>query len=196
MPNASAPWRLVLCGAAGCCQAHGKLLTPDTVLEEVRRLCNCRSFAVQAEDDTTTAGAVLYRQGVGGLRTEAASGFATAIRYGLPTLEKLLNEGYGKDTAGAVALLNILRHAQDTCFIKRGGTERLVQIQAALTALPADPTDCLNEAQRMNQTFIEENLSPGGCADLLAVCWFLHFCHATANNCASKRYIQEGDSPC
>ena len=166
----------LLCGAAGCCLALGQALAPETVLEEVRRLCECRSFAAQAQADAPTAGAALYRQGVGGLRAEVAGGFATAAQYGLPTLEKLLNEGSSKDIAGAIALLSILRHAQDTCFIKRGSAERLAQVQAELAALPECPADCLHEARRMNQTFIEENLSPGGCADLLAVCWFLHFC--------------------
>lgn len=166
----------LLCGAAGSCLASGQKPIPEAVLARVRRLCDCSGFSAQAEAPTATAGAALYRQGVGGLRTEAAGGFATAAQVGLPVLERLLDSGSDEDTAGAVALLAILRHAQDTCFIKRGGAARLAQVQAELAALPEQPAACLDEANRLNDTFIAENLSPGGCADLLAVCWFLHFC--------------------
>ena len=27
----------------------------------------------------------------------------------------------------------------------------------------------------MNQEFVKKNLSPGGSADMLAICWMLHF---------------------
>ena len=33
------------------------------------------------------------------------------------------------------------------------------------------------QVQSLDQLFIEKNISPGGCADLLALCFFVYFCY-------------------
>lgn len=33
------------------------------------------------------------------------------------------------------------------------------------------------QVQSLDKLFIEKNISPGGCADLLALCFFVYFCH-------------------
>lgn len=87
--------------------------------------------------------------------------------HGLPILEQELAAGKSKDEAGTAALLALIAAAEDTNLLTRGGPEgqrwavEAVQSQRDLYAL--------------DQAFIERNLSPGGCADLLAVCWLLHF---------------------
>ena len=64
----------------------------------------------------------------------------------------------------------------DTNLIARSDlkTQKTVsaQVQNVIEADNCPGTALLDE---MNEQFMEQNLSPGGSADLLAVCWMLHF---------------------
>ena len=61
-------------------------------------------------------------------------------------------------------------------MIARGGIEgqaRAVETVRAL--LEASPWPDSAAIETLDRSFIEDNLSPGGSADLLALCWMLHF---------------------
>lgn len=124
-----------------------------------------------------TAGQRVYLEyGVTGVRGQAEMGFPTVLEHGLPVLENGLAEGRTTDEAGAAALLALLAHTTDTNMISRGGIEvqreKAAQLQELLTDMPYPDRDILDA---LDQDYIRRNLSPGGSADLLALCWLLHF---------------------
>lgn len=129
-----------------------------------------------------TAGEVLYLlYGITGIRGEAEQGF---VHVGL-ALRALESHGAQRslNTAMAHCLLELMQSMDDTNILWRGGLPGLRHAaQSARAALAAGglATDagraCL---RRMSADFARRGLSPGGCADILAVSVFLRLlrCH-------------------
>ena len=110
------------------------------------------------------------------LRGQAEDGFPAVLNAGLPVLERGLAAGSGINRAGSVALLAILSASTDTNLIARGGRQAQLDAVAAVDALLKDQSAPTPEAiADLDRLFIEENLSPGGSADLLGLCYLLHF---------------------
>ena len=78
--------------------------------------------------------------------------------------------------AGISVLLALMARTSDTNRIARGGPEgqRWAAAQAA-ELLAQSPLPALEAVEALDREMIRRNLSPGGCADLLAVTYFLHF---------------------
>ena len=73
-------------------------------------------------------------------------------------------------------MLAMLAHSADTNLMARGGYAAQTEIQERLTRFLAQtPYPDRQTLERLDQMFTERNLSPGGSADLLALCWLLHF---------------------
>ncbi len=125
-----------------------------------------------------TGGEQQYIQyGLTGARGEAASGFQSVQNIALPTLTAALAAGKSLHQAGLRALLSLMNQVQDSNVIRRAGMEgqKFVMQQARL----ALDQDCSEETLRtMDRTFIQQGISPGGSADLLAVTYFLYFLSA------------------
>lgn len=126
--------------------------------------------------ELTTGQRLWLENRISGVRGQAEAGFPAVLSWGLPALERGLEAGKSPDEAGAAALLALLCHTTDTNLIARGGMasqrETAAQIADLLDANPYPDCETLEELDR---TFIEKNLSPGGSADLLSLCWLLHF---------------------
>lgn len=131
----------------------------------------------ELKDDSLpeTNGKRLYKKyGVTGIRGELEAGLPSVKKIGLPMLERHLGNGKTLEYAGARALVAMIAEGKDTNLLARGGA-----VYSDLAQSKAD--HLLNWAfrqadiEKLDAWFIENNLSPGGCADLLAVCYFLHF---------------------
>ena len=73
-------------------------------------------------------------------------------------------------------LLLLISRVEDTNMIKRGGREVQQQMQQQAAALLSQGTAPMQEEIfRLDELFIEKNVSPGGCADLLAILYFLWY---------------------
>jgi len=165
----------ILCGAAGT-------LSPDEWKnpELVGKRCAALSRGVVRRDfefmeTPVTAGEKMFEaHGITGARGQAESGFSVARQVGLPVLEQGLERGYSFNDCLCAALLHILVTTQDTNLIKRGNLAVLGQIQGAVSAMLAvQPYPARQILEALDQTFIRQNLSPGGSADLLAAtCFF------------------------
>ena len=129
-----------------------------------------------------TAGEVLYLlYGIKGIRGEAERGFP---HVGL-ALQALEAHGAMHDlnTAMAHCLLELIQAMDDTNILWRGGPQGLrhaarsarVVLAAGGLHTPAGQTSL----RRMSADFARKRLSPGGCADILAVSVFLRLlrCH-------------------
>lgn len=168
------------------CGAVGRLWKPDApcrdaeqILDECAELAQCsfkEDFAeIKAEKIPRTAGEKLYReQGITGIRGEAARGLPSVREAALPVLREALRAGKSRNDAGAIALLHLIARVEDTNMMARGGMEAA---QAARTAcaglLEENPLPDMEEIVKLDREFIRRNLSPGGCADLLAAAFFL-----------------------
>lgn len=126
-----------------------------------------------AEGEPTHGGEVYKRYGARGIRQEAANGFPSVIRCVLPALR--LKEGTLEER-GKRALLELFASVEDTNVLHRGGPAALTGLSQRAKALLAEG-DPVSEAAltAFNDDLIRSNISPGGCADLLAIGYFLLF---------------------
>ena len=140
-----------------------------------------RDFRHVTSASARTAGEKLYADyGITGIRGQAEAGFPAVMQYGLPVLEKGLARGLDMDRAGAAALLAILAHTDDTNLIARSHRESQLATAASVAALlEGDPYPRWEALAELDGRFIEQNLSPGGSADLLALTLFAHFLSQT-----------------
>ncbi len=172
----------ILCGAIG--RLWNTLLSPsiEEILTEVREMtaaplaAELDAIAQRGAELADTAGTQLYLAlGSRGARGEAADGFPSARDAALPALKKALSAGLSENHAAAIALLHLIALGQDTNLHHRGGADGAAWASAAAKAL-LDETffPSLAQIAVLDREFIKRNLSPGGCADLLAVTLFLH----------------------
>ncbi len=151
----------------------------------------------------TAGEALYRQYGARGIRGQVADGLPAVREISLPVFKKLLAQGLDRNHAAAVTLLHLIAHVEDTNLLHRGGPEGAAWARAAAAellqqgsgdegtdsstplcsaqndkqetlALPADDrVPSLEEIAELDRQFIARNLSPGGCADLLAVTLFL-----------------------
>ena len=105
-----------------------------------------------------------------GARGEAASGFPTVRNVALPALEKALEIGMSLNDAALSALIALMARVDDSNVIKRGGPSARETVKDAVRNLDCPDHDRL---RALNDEFTRLNLSPGGCADLLACALFV-----------------------
>ena len=103
-----------------------------------------------------------------GIRGEAAQGFPAVVQVGLPTLRHHLSAGLSLNDAACLTLLALISAVTDTNMIRRGGlAEALSRQQEAQRLLSSITSDTfLPTLTALDQDYISNNLSPGGCADL------------------------------
>ena len=162
----------ILCGSLGRLW-RGTIADTQTLLAECGRVA---AAALEADfsglSAGTTAGERLYlTRGISGIRGEAAAGLPAVAQYGLPAFRNCLSRGYSRNDAGAVALLHLIATVEDTNLYHRGGDEGAAWAAEAAAAMLPEPS--VEEIEALDEAFIRRNLSPGGCADLLAVTCFL-----------------------
>lgn len=113
--------------------------------------------------DKDSHGALAKRRyGAGGAREEALAGFPHAR-----CACEVLREQEGDLLP---ALLTLLAEVEDTNLLHRGGSEGLKLVQEEARDILGGPAaEYIERLQTLDQTCIQMNLSPGGCADLLAL---------------------------
>ena len=162
------------------CGSIGRLWAPDdpiantsNILEECGRIAAKSVKADLSNATGSTAGEKYYlRYGVGGIRSEVANGLPSVRTLALPCYEQALNAGLSQNDAGAITLINLIANVADTNLYHRGGetgAKWAAEVASALLPFPS-----IADIEELDDAFIARNLSPGGCADLLAVTYFLH----------------------
>ena len=126
-------------------------------------------------------------------RAEAASGFASVREIALPRLNAGLKAGLSLNDAALCALTALMADTQDTNAVRRGGEAGAASMRETARALDGEIAAAL-EAGEMKQKIgrLKEKLtdwdgqmsaagiSPGGCADLLAMALLMAFCERDA----------------
>ena len=163
------------------CAAVGRLWSPEqpfATADDILQTAGSFAAAAAADDFAAvttpkTAGEKLYLElGLTGIRGEAAAGFPSIKNIALPVYRQQLATGKSQNDAAAVTLLYLIANVEDTNLYRRGGKKGAEFAKnTAATLLPA-PTAA--EIAELDRKFIAKNLSPGGCADLLAATLFLY----------------------
>lgn len=168
------------------CAAAGRLWTAEGFSKDLKAtLALCGEMSAQAVQEdfaairrsqAHTVGQQLYlEQGLEGIRGELARGLPAVAQIGLPALRERLNAGDSLEEAGRQVLLALMAQVVDTNLIARGGLAGQQWAMERARALTEGQTASREEMEALDQAFVERNLSPGGCADLLAITYFLEF---------------------
>jgi len=160
----------ILCYAIGSCGENALI---SSVLDKAAQTGDYFLQQMKSAGHTETGGECQYqRYGLTGARGEAASGFHTVRTIALPVLEKALAKGKTPPEAGLEVLVRLMACVPDSNIIRRAGMEGQKWVMEQAQRI----TECTPDALRkMNERFVERNISPGGSADLLAATYFLHF---------------------
>ena len=156
---------------------------------EMTRARMQEELARMEQQEARTFGEEIYKKSrVGGVRAEAAGGFASVRETALPRLRAALDAGLSLNDAGLCALVALMARTQDTNAVRRGGEEAAEGLRRAaaemdegIAAAIADGTivtrmDAIRaRLARWDEAFIRAHISPGGCADLLALTLLAHF---------------------
>lgn len=171
----------ILCACAGQYHSrHGcfRSLEILTLAREMTSQTLEKEFEQIRSRGPKTHGERLYCQyGIRGIRGEASEGYPSVRDCALPKLAALNQEISDQNLLFLQTLLHLMAHVEDTnvmfrtnvetAAMVRKEAERILKLGGCLTALG------MAEIQSLNKQFIRQNISPGGCADLLAVTIFL-----------------------
>ena len=164
----------LLAASAGILKGRGEKITSCAVADESGKL------AVYALDDfenkltDITAGIKIYREHQWkGIRGEAIQGFPSVMNIALPVMRKGMQMREDMNETSLKALLQLMLHVEDTNMFKRGGEEGVAYVRQQIESWDESKESVENFAGRLNVEMIKRNISPGGCADLLAVTFFM-----------------------
>jgi triphosphoribosyl-dephospho-CoA synthase len=120
---------------------------------------------------------VWLEHGIRGVRGEAEDGFPSVLCASLPAYREMKKNGAPENDALVQALLHLMATVHDTNIISRHdiAASRYVQERArrALDLGGMTTEAGKREVYDADRDFIARNISPGGCADLLALTYFL-----------------------
>lgn len=172
----------VIASAAGFCIKEKIKTNPLNISYEcsiiTKGIINRELKALRSKDSITSGERIYIAHGITGVRGEIETGLPNVIKYGLPNYREGLKNGLSVDSSLTQSLISIMSSAEDTVVVKRAGIEGLHYVkQHAIIALELGGMyTAEGEAyiKKMDEDFINRNISPGGAADLLAVTVMLH----------------------
>jgi len=167
----------LLCAAAGVEVAHSGSCSAESVGQRVASLWGPAILASATTTNNSHGSVVQRRYGSGGARAEAAAGFPSAIRIGLPAYRTALVQTKSPRLAAVQCFFSLMAELEDTNLLWRGGHHGLTFARkAAMTFIArggVNAPDWEHQAQALHSAFVARRLSPGGSADLLGVVLFL-----------------------
>ncbi|QZY53622.1 triphosphoribosyl-dephospho-CoA synthase CitG [Crassaminicella profunda] len=143
-----------------------KFMTKGLVDQELKK----KTFG-----ESLTYGERLYvKYGITGIRGEVASGFQTVCTHGLPVLKELMKSEKGTLNERFVqVLLCLMIYTEDSNILGRHDLDMLKRVQAKAKKVfekgGVFSEDGLESLEALDEWCIENWVSPGGAADLLAI---------------------------
>ena len=120
---------------------------------------------------------VARRYHAGGARAEAAAGFPSVYAVALPALAEGRRLARDEEAARVHACMTLIAKVEDSNLLYRGGPDGLAfaqrEARAFLAAGGVGAPDWCARAAAVHDGFVARRLSPGGCADLLAMALFV-----------------------
>ncbi|MDO4483345.1 MAG: citrate lyase holo-[acyl-carrier protein] synthase [Clostridia bacterium] len=135
---------------------------------------------VQSGDARSNGERLYKQQGLSGVRGEAAGGFASVRTIGLPMLQRARACKLSVNDSALCVLIALMAQVPDTNIHHRAGENGAKETQQKTSSLLArleaqldeGKVDCMwlhSELQQLNSWMKRLRISPGGCADLLAM---------------------------
>ena len=163
----------IITAATAYLSENGQDATVDNILNTCAKMAQ-QSLADFDSDTHKSFGKQVYRQlNIKGIRGQAAMGYPD-VKPALDVMKKSITKGEGYNTAGLRALCLLMSQVEDTNIIRRSDVETLKKVQQQAKLL-IECDDIENQFEQLNKEFVTLNISPGGCADLLAICFLLYF---------------------
>jgi triphosphoribosyl-dephospho-CoA synthase len=171
----------LLCGAAGWIY-NGSELSIDSICDAVSAICFGLTERIAGSlqyKTVLTKGECMYvKYGLSGARGEAESGFATVRKIAFPAFSQLMDRGVSVNDALVQTLLILISCTVDTNIVSRHNPET-AEYAKTYARMALDNGGIFSPQGReaiqcMDKNFIQRRISPGGSADLLAVCYFLY----------------------
>jgi triphosphoribosyl-dephospho-CoA synthase len=179
----------LLCAAAGMPVAHD---APTPVsLGQIVRTCWGARIGPASADECSHGALAQRRYGAGGARAQAAGGFMHLYQVAWPALTRGRQLARGDENAARVqCCFALMASLTDTNLLHRGGMQGLRFARAHARQFLKDGgvgnAHWRTQALRIHQALVMRRLSPGGCADLLAMTLFVDACHAHAHAHAGR----------
>lgn len=170
----------ILAAAAGLAYRRTGAFESGTLLDLSREMTAAplrAELAALSRRAPATHGERLYAAtGRAGVRGEAMAGFPALRDAALPALADARQPS--RERRALRALLRLMAVVEDSTVLHRAGTAGLCWMHgraaAFLAAWPVLTDEAMAELAALNEAFIQCNISPGGCADLLAAALFLN----------------------
>jgi len=136
-------------------------------------------FATMKKKAHKSHGELLFANfGINGVRGEVQQGFPSVRTFSLPAYTQYLKQGKDPNLARIQTLLLLMSKVQDTNVLYRHGWGTLAYVQdkskQILQCGGAFSKEGLGLLSELDNEFTKRRISPGGCADLLAVTILLH----------------------
>ncbi|MEW6624868.1 MAG: triphosphoribosyl-dephospho-CoA synthase [Bacillota bacterium] len=123
---------------------------------------------------TMTAGERLFlKYNVTGIRGEVENGLPSVLEVGFPALEEAITKDMNLNLCLVHTLISLMSMVEDTTILWRKDMATLIEVQEKAKKILAMgsvfTTKGLKEIYKLNREFINNNISPGGSADLVAI---------------------------
>lgn len=186
----------IYCAAAGRCQQrYGEItesgirgiqqnMTVRILTKELDRLRGkeaedpTETRQISGEEETASHGEKNLRNyGTTGVRGEAIAGYPAVWEAALPVLRQGMEEENDYNLVKLQTLFTLMSQLEDSNILARKNPETLIRVQKTaedfLKNGGAYVPDAYEKMIRMDEEFIRENISAGGCADILAAAIFI-----------------------
>ncbi|PAB57955.1 triphosphoribosyl-dephospho-CoA synthase CitG [Anaeromicrobium sediminis] len=173
----------IICAACGFLYKRKESITAENICAKVEKMTkNIVNKELMNKKDLTpsTYGEKLYlKYGTTGIRGEVASGFETVRKYALPSLKEMMEKkNLCKNDIFVHVLINLMANTEDSNILGRHNKEVLKVVQnRAKSILEIGGMNTVRgreEIKVFDKWCIENWVSPGGSADLLAVSIMLY----------------------
>ncbi|MCP1102376.1 triphosphoribosyl-dephospho-CoA synthase [Aequitasia blattaphilus] len=160
----------IFCAAYGLCRKHHHQINLDNLIQEQTELV--RTTLMKEIGDI-----VKLKRGLGA-RGEALSGYASLQKLGLPKLQQGIREGRNFNQVKIETLFSLMTQVEDANVLSRTNPETLKEMQEIAIHFIENggmgQDNAFLKLKRLDSYFIGKNISPGGCADLLALTIFIN----------------------
>lgn len=169
----------MLCATAGHCHAHRIPLSAAAIRATLLiQWGDALSRHMLDRAASSHGRQVAQEYAVSGASEEAALGFPSLFELALPRFLQTLRAAHSYDAAATDTLFTLMAAINDTNLYHRGGLAGADKVKASarqfLDAGGCATDDWRERAIGCHKEFIQDKLSPGGAADLLAATYFLH----------------------
>ena len=146
----------------------------EKIKEMTRGIVEAELKHLSLKTDLTHGERVFLEYGITGIRGEVEAGIPAVFEHGLVIYE---DSGLPQNERLVYTLLGIMAYCEDTTILYRHNLDTLREVkrrsQEILKSFGGPEKIHMDTLKKISQEFSERRISPGGCADLLAVTIFL-----------------------